>query len=138
LKTLIISLFFLLSISQVQAASTRQSRDLGEAGDGLLGMVVNQTMSVNGYEFYRMFYLLWSEKAESLKYSLNVQERLSKRYGNQVTVYLGQKIVFNGVLPQKYDQLKELADKAATETQANLVLLLIMPETNVDIGSDQV
>ena len=77
-------------------------------------------------------------KSRILKYSLNVQERLSKRYGNQVTVYLGQKIVFNGVLPQKYDQLKELADKAATETQANLVLLLIMPETNVDIGSDQV
>jgi len=111
---------------------------MGEAGDGLLGMVVNQTLSVNGYEFYRIFYLLWSEKADSLNYSLNVQERLSKRYGNQVTVSLGQKVVFTGALPQKYDQLKSLAEKAATEAQANLVLLLIMPGMDIDIGSDQV
>ena len=111
---------------------------VGEAGDGILGLVVNQTISTNGYEFYRMFYLLWSEKPDSLKYSLNVQEKLSKQRGNQVIVYLGQKVIFSGVLPLKYEQLKELSTKAAEETQANLVMLLLEPTKDADIDSDQV
>jgi hypothetical protein len=120
------------------APAIRLNRDLGEAADGILGLVVNQTISTNGYEFYRMFYLLWSEKPDSLKYSLNVQEKLSKQRGNQVIVYLGQKVIFSGVLPLKYEQLKELSTKAAEETQANLVMLLLEPSKDADIDGDQV
>jgi hypothetical protein len=136
---LVLMMVSLSAYAETKPAPTiRLNRDLGEAGDGILGLVVNQTISSNGYEFYRMFYLLWSEKPDSLKYSLNVQEKLSKQRGNQVNVYVGQKVVFSGVLPLKYEQLKELSAKAAEETQSNLVMLLLEPSKDADIDGDQV
>ena len=45
-------------------------RDLGPAADGISGLVVNQTVTAGGYDFYRIFSILWSEKPDSDNYSL--------------------------------------------------------------------
>jgi len=119
--------------------SLPRSRDMGEAADGIVGIVVNQTITPNGNEFYKIFTILWSEKPESTEYSLHIDERLSKRYGNKVGVYFGQKLVYSSALPLKYADLKTLCEKAVEETQANIVASMITQESDdVDIVRDQI
>jgi hypothetical protein len=113
-----------------------RGHDLGAAADGIAGLVVNQTLTNAGYDFYRIFSILWSEKADSGKYSLSVQERLSKRFGNQVGIFLGQRRVFFTPLPQRYDGLKSLGEKAVEEVQANILTLSIMSDDE-DILKDE-
>ncbi|MGA8148527.1 MAG: CsgE family curli-type amyloid fiber assembly protein [Gallionellaceae bacterium] len=119
------------------AHSVPHSRDMGAAADGVVGIVVNQTITPNGYEFYRIFSILWSEDLDSRDYSLNIQERLSKRYGNSVEIYLGQKRVYSAVLPFKYDQLKALCEKAVEETKTNIVGLSMQASDDTDIIKDE-
>ena len=123
---------FLLAVAasaygEPQAAPSVPHRgvDLGDTADGIVGLVVNGTVTPNGYEFYKLFTILWSEKPESRQYSLHIEERLSKRYGNQVTVYWGQKSLFTSVLPLKYDALKKLCEDAVEKTQGNIAAFLI-------------
>jgi len=112
---------------------------MGEAADGIVGIVVNKTITPNGYEFYKLFTILWSEKAESRDYSLYIDEVLSKRYGNKIGVYFGQKLVYAAALPLKYADLKALCDKAVEETQANIVAAMITQATDdIDIVRDQI
>ena len=116
---------------------TSQSGDLGAAADGMVGIVVNQTITPNGYEFYRIFSLLWSEKPDSGAYSLSIKESLSKRYGNRVDIYLGQQRVYSAALPQKYDGLHTLCGQAVEETQTNLVALSLQKNNDADIAQEK-
>jgi hypothetical protein len=113
------------------------SRDMGVAADGMVGIVVNQTITANGYEFYRIFSILWSEDPDSRNYSLSIKERLSKRYGNRVDVYLGQKLVYSAVLPLKYDGLQTLCEKAVEDTQTNIASLSIQASDDTDIVREE-
>lgn len=108
-------------------------KDMGDAADGMKGVVVNQTITPIGYEFYRIFSLLWSEKPDANDYSLHIRERLSNRYGNRIDIYLGQQRVYSAVLPIKYDSLQTLCEKAVEETQTNIVSLSLQGPDSSDI-----
>lgn len=113
------------------------SKDMGAAADGMAGVVVNQTVTPGGYEFYRIFSILWSENPNSRDYPLSIKERLSKRYGNRVDVYLGQKLVYSAVLPLKYDGLHELGEKAVEDTQTNIITLTLQAPDDTDIVREE-
>lgn len=135
------SLFILLLVSMASAYGQTQSvarnRDMGVAAEGIVGIVVNQTITTNGYEFYRIFTLLWSEKPDSRNYSLHIQERLSKRYGNKVGVYWGQKLLYSAALPLKYDGLHALCEKAVEETEANIAIQFMQTPDETDIAREE-
>ena len=113
------------------------SKDMGMAADGMAGVVVNETITPIGYEFYRIFSILWSENPDSTNYSLSIKERLSKRYGNRVDIYLGQKLVYSAVLSVKYDGLQTLCESAVEDTQTNLVGLSVQTSDVTDIVSEE-
>ncbi len=138
----IILMLLLLSMTSVfgqpQAdQNVARGKDLGAAVDGVQGVVVNQTVSNTGYAFYMIFSLLWSEKPDANDYSLNIRERLSKRYGNRVDIYLGQQRVYSEVLPIKYDGLQKLCEKAVEETQTNIVSLSLQAPDSSDIVKNE-
>lgn len=120
------------------ATPSHRSRDMGDAGDGIKGLVVNETITPNGYEFYRMFALDWSEKANSREYSLHVREKLSKRFGNRVEIFLGERPVYSKVLPAKYEQLRTQCAQAADEVEANIVSMVLQASDDTDIVRDEI
>jgi hypothetical protein len=107
------------------APAPRYNKDMGEAADGIVGIVVNQTITPNGNEFYKEFTIRWSEKPESMQYSLYVGEKLSQRYGNQVGIFWGQKMVYAAPLPLKLDALRKLCEEAAEKVQAKILALIM-------------
>jgi hypothetical protein len=103
----------------------RHNEDMGEAADGIAGIVVNQTVTPNGNEFYKEFAILWSERPESREYSLHIDEGLSKRYGNQIWIYWGQRLMYSTPLPLKFADLKKLCEEAVEKIQAKIVASLM-------------
>jgi hypothetical protein len=137
-------IFLLVVMTSVEAQqqpskTVPRSRDMGAAADGITGIVVNGTITPNGYEFYRLFTTLWSEKLESREYSLHIDELLSKRYGNKIVVYFGQKPVYSAALPLKYPDLKAMCEKAVEETQSNILAsMLMLGVDDADIVREQI
>ena len=101
------------------------------------GIVVNQTITMSGYEFYRSFTDYWREKPDYERHTLVIVERPSKRFGNQVLVHLGQKLLFNGALPMKMDAVRRYGGEAVEKAYANILsLALRRPGTREDDIAD--
>lgn len=131
-------------IEQLPALVAPSGRDLGPAADGISGLVVNQTVTAAGYDFYRTFSILWSEKPDSENYSLSVQERFllsertrrATRRSSQVGIFLGQKRIFSSVLPWRRDAVEDLGERAANEILANITASMI-EATSEDIAREE-
>jgi Curli assembly protein CsgE len=89
--------------------------------DGVKGLVINQTVSGRGYEFYRVFSELWMLKPDSDNYSLSVVER-PQRYGNNfILIFLGQTRIYGGIVPRRFDQIRPLCEQAVDSALANII-----------------
>jgi len=93
--------------------------------DGVKGLVINQTLTGGGYEFYRVFSELWMLKPDSDNYSLSVVER-PQRYGNNfILIFLGQTRIYSGNVPRKYEQIRPLCEQAVDTALANIIAIAL-------------
>ena len=93
--------------------------------NGISGLIVNMTRTPDGLDFYRSFLEFWREKPDSERYSLEIGERSSKRFGNQVWVMYGQKRVFITSLPYKLDKIKAVSEQAADASYEAMIGLAL-------------
>jgi len=85
------------------------------------GIVVNQTFTPGGMEFYRRYTDFWREKPDFEKYNLVILERPSRRFGNLIFVVQDQQVVFSGTLPIKLDAISALSLDAVEKVYANIL-----------------
>ena len=124
------------------AASTARAQPataLARQRSDEFGIVVNQTFTQGGQEFYRRFSDFWREKSDFESYTLVIVERPSRRYGNQVAVSYGQKVVFAGSLPIKTDAIRALSGDAVEKAYANIISLSLRMtgDRDPDVGDDE-
>lgn len=102
------------------------------------GIVVNETFTSTGQEFYRRFTDFWREKSDFESYTLIIVERPSRRYGNKIFVNFNQKTLFSSNLPNKIDAIRALSADAVEKTYANIISesLRMTGNGDVDIRSD--
>jgi curli production assembly/transport component CsgE len=94
----------------------------GKAQELLAGVILDQTVTVAGHEFYKQFCMFWHDKPVNELFSLAVRERLSAQRGNQVVVEYMGRVVFHGALPASRADLRPVSLEAvdvAYETVAN-------------------
>lgn len=87
-----------------------------QAGTGtatLAGVVVNQTVTAAGQEFFHHFAIAWRERELADRYSIAVSERPSARWGSQIWVEFAQRRIFQAQLPAGRAGLRELSERAA-------------------------
>ena len=110
----------------------------GSAFDGDINLIVNQTYTAGGLEFYRRFTDYWREKSDGDRYTLVIVERPSRRYGNQVLVSLAQRPVFVAPLPMKVDAIRSTSLDAVDQVYAAAVAsnLRFLDEADPDLGRD--
>lgn len=103
------------------------------------GVVVNQTITMIGEDFYKLFSTLWNEKANIEPFSLLIRERPSVRQGSQIWIEAGQKRIFQAQLPTTRSHMHELAEQAVEMTYDNLIgadiQMRLFPEP--DLGKDE-
>jgi curli production assembly/transport component CsgE len=85
------------------------------------GVVVNQTITVAGYNFYQCFVTVWRDKEMSERYAISVHERPSVRWGTQVWIEYAQKRVFQAALPTSIANIRALSEQAAEVAQQKVV-----------------
>lgn len=77
------------------------------------GIVTAQTVTTQGKAFYDGFAAAWGEKDEDGRFLLFVSEKPNARWGGQVFVHHGSKLVFQAMLPPGRAQIAALAQQAA-------------------------
>lgn len=117
-----------------KAITESKSSDLYE------GIVIDQTLTKNGQEFYRFFLGNWRDQPLADRYTVSVREQPSARFGSQVHVSFGTRRVFQGQLPLNRSQVKILAESAAETTyqavtEGEMQRLLFK---DPDVGQDEI
>ncbi|QDZ26518.1 CsgE family curli-type amyloid fiber assembly protein [Noviherbaspirillum sp. UKPF54] len=77
------------------------------------GVVLDQTVTVVGHEFYQYFAASWRDKETSERYAISVHERPSARLGSQLWVEYAQRRVFQIVLQATRANVKDIGREAA-------------------------
>ena len=103
------------------------------------GVVVNQTVTVAGQDFYQYFVALWRDQANSERYAISVHERPSARWGSQVWVEYAQKRVFQAALPSTRAHVQPISARAVAIAYANVMQADVqrLLYRDKDIGADE-
>lgn len=100
------------------AADALSSRVLQET---FAGVIVDQTVTVAGHDFYQEFVAMWREKDAGNRYAIAVVERPSARWGSQVWVEYAHRRVFQMVLPAARANVRAVAAEAVDAAYQNVV-----------------
>lgn len=85
------------------------------------GVVVNETITLLGNDFYRSFVAAWRDKPLSDRYAITIRERPSVRWGTQVWVEFNRRRVYQSFLPPARARIPGIAEQAAAIAYQNVV-----------------
>ncbi len=91
------------------------------SAEPLRGMLVNQTMTVAGQEFFRNFAAGWRDLPVSQRYSVSIHERPSVRQGTRIWVAFNRETMFQAFLPPGRDQILALSEQAVAMVSASII-----------------
>lgn len=103
------------------------------------GVVVNQTITLIGQDFYQNFVTAWREKPLSERYVISVHERPSARLGSQVWVEYANRRVFQTFLPPARARAMDAGVQAVEVAYQNIVDtdVLNLLFRDPDLGPDE-
>lgn len=88
--------------------------------DAYDGVVVNETITLLGNDFYRAFVAVWRDKPLSDRYAITIGERPSVRWGTQVWVEFNRRRVYQSFLPPARSRVAGIAEQAAEIAYQNV------------------
>ena len=98
---------------------TTQAQDLQTASTGeatvteINGLVVDETITKVGRDFYEVFYRQWEPPVSEMTYTILIKELPLPGRGSQVMVYLNETELFSQPVQPRYDVIEEMAEYAA-------------------------
>lgn len=122
------------SVSTTQALTQHRALSRDDVG----GLVVGQTVTMNGRAFYDSFALAWNEKDEAGRFSVSITERPTARLGSQIFITYGNRRMMQMLLPTNRSQIPAIAaDAAARVFQGILDYQLTQFFGDPDLGRDE-
>ena len=103
------------------AAGQTESKD-GRIEEELMeeisGLIIEETMTKIGYEFYEYFFLLWEAPEVGVKdYNIFINERASPLWGSWVRVNVDGTTVWNRVLRPRSEEIEDAVKQAIEATK---------------------
>lgn len=138
--TILFLLVFLrgTAFAQTDLNSKFESTLLNPYSEGVSGVVVANTFTSAGNQFYRLFALAWRDKPESEKYSISVVESRARQRFSLITIYFANKVLYNAVLPARFSALQALVDQSIDAVSSGLLTIeLSTSETDSDLAADE-
>jgi len=128
-------LMFLMSFVSVKAQNSKNVNDslrtlnilkktlnetvnnVNKAGDENLnieidGMVMDETLTKVGRDFYDMFYSSWVAPKNAKNYTIKIKEMVLPGLANQVTIFVDDNEVFKQKIQPRYDILEQMSKYA--------------------------
>ncbi|KQQ87022.1 CsgE family curli-type amyloid fiber assembly protein [Massilia sp. Leaf139] len=104
------------------------------------GIVIDQTITRAGKDFYQLFSASWFDQPLAERYTVSVRELPSARFGSQIIVTFGNRRIYQGQISPNRNQNKrvsetavEIAYKAVTEGEMQRLLF-----KDPDLGQDEI
>lgn len=85
------------------------------------GIVTGQMLTVMGKAFYDTFAAAWNEKDANGRFNLFVVERPNARWGSQIFILYGNKLMFRSFLPPNRSKADGMAQQAAEDVFASVI-----------------
>lgn len=127
------------ALSAAQGNELEQNNKRLQAPREVNGIVTAQMMTVLGKAFYDSFAAAWAERDEHGRFMLFVSERPSARWGGQVFVHQGSKLVFQAFLPPNRTRASALAEQAAEQVfEAVIQAQLDQVFGDADLARDEI
>ena len=106
-----------------RAATKEEIAAEEELMEEITGLIIEQTMTRIGYDFYEYFFLLWEAPREvGVKdYNIFIDERASPMWGSWVSVGVNGATVWNKVLRPRSAEVEDAAKEAIVATQQYLI-----------------
>ncbi|NBC00301.1 MAG: hypothetical protein GVY15_05515 [Bacteroidetes bacterium] len=82
-----------------------------------LDMVIDETRSTQGRDFYNIFYRNWQAPEGAMNYTVYVREQPGRGRGSVVEVRVNDEIAFRAQLQPRYDVIEQTAHQAVRYTQ---------------------
>ena len=126
-------------VPAIAAPAQNDNRSQHELEELYAGVVVDQTITVAGQDFYQYFIVFWRDKPLSERYAISIHERPSARWGNQVWIEYAQRRVFQTILPTSRAAIKPVSEQAADIAYQNVVDTDVqrLLFRDLDIGPDE-
>lgn len=100
--------------STAAASGPRASRN------AIDGLVVDETVTRIGHDFYDVFYGAWKPPPGAANYTIRIQEQPAPGLGTRVLLLLNDEVLFQLQLQPRYDVIEELGKAAAAYTRQEL------------------
>jgi hypothetical protein len=108
------------SEAPADSADTDAEQRLIPQSYGITGLVVDETRTTIGRDFYDTFYEAWTTPEGSVNYTVVVEEQPVPGRGTRVLVRLNDEIAFDTRLQPGYDRIREAALAAVGYTRRAL------------------
>ncbi len=78
---------------------------------GLGGLVVDETFSKIGHDFYDLFYSQWESPKNVNDYTITISEKPLPQLGTQITILVNDTPVFRKFIQPRYELIQEMAQQ---------------------------
>lgn len=143
---LILSLILLTSagpFTHVWAQQPDQSGKIKDSGqidnEPLRGLIINRTITVLGWDFYKSFSEIWQALYPDSKNTLIVTERPTAKYGSEIWVSYDNQYVFHTFLSPARSRARDESKQAVDIVQKNVTSIDIRRKLfqDADMGPEE-
>jgi len=107
------------AIAEIKGGQTAAAEK--ELMQEITGLIVEETMTKIGYEFYETFFLLWEAPQVQVKdYNILITEKATPTWGSLVEVKIGETAVFGRMLRPRSEDIEEAVKEAIGATRQYL------------------
>ncbi len=85
------------------------------------GLIVDETATKVGRDFYDIFYGAWEPPDGAANYTVRIQEQPSPGLGSRVLVFLNEDALFQLQLQPRYEVVEMLGKEAAAYVREELI-----------------
>jgi|GEM_PF-534619 curli production assembly/transport component CsgE len=126
-------------LDEEQGIEEQFSQQLNLDEPGLNGVLVDRTITMIGKTFYRQFSQLSMESTILSNANLSIHERPSARWGSQVWVSEGNKIIFEATLSPRLSDVDQYAEAAVEQVEQLIIQRKVMDalQQNEDLADEE-
>ena len=87
------------------------------AGIALSGLMVDETRTPHGRDFYDVFYSQWEAPDAQINYTVTIREQPGRGRGTIIMVEVNNQTTFRSQLQPRYEEVERAAEQAVQNTQ---------------------
>ncbi|MBK3518353.1 CsgE family curli-type amyloid fiber assembly protein [Carboxylicivirga marina] len=89
------------------------------------GIVMDETMSKSGREFYELFFSYWRKPVGYKNYFIKIKERPFRMNNTVIEVYLKEQLLYQQMMRRRYDEVEMMAKQAVGVVEQQIIREII-------------